>query len=36
MRAAALSGSGDFEVVHLDDPTPGSGELVLRVQACGI
>jgi (R,R)-butanediol dehydrogenase / meso-butanediol dehydrogenase / diacetyl reductase len=36
MRAAALSEAGGFEVVQLDDPTPGSGELVLRVQACGI
>jgi (R,R)-butanediol dehydrogenase/meso-butanediol dehydrogenase/diacetyl reductase len=36
MRAAALSESGGFEVVELDDPTPGPGELVLRVQACGI
>jgi (R,R)-butanediol dehydrogenase/meso-butanediol dehydrogenase/diacetyl reductase len=36
MRAAALTDSGGFEVVKLDDPTPGPGELVLRVQACGI
>ncbi len=36
MRASALTGAGGFEVVQLDDPTPGPGELVLRVQACGI
>jgi (R,R)-butanediol dehydrogenase / meso-butanediol dehydrogenase / diacetyl reductase len=36
MRAAALSDSGGFEIVQLEDPTPGPGELVLRVKACGI
>ncbi len=36
MRSAALTGSGAFEIVHLDDPEPGRGELVLRVRACGI
>jgi (R,R)-butanediol dehydrogenase / meso-butanediol dehydrogenase / diacetyl reductase len=36
MRAAALTGSGEFEIVQLNDPTPGAGELILRVQACGI
>ena len=36
MRASALTDTGGFEVVQLDDPTPGAGELVLRVQACGI
>ena len=36
MRAAALTGTGGFEIVHLDDPAPGEGELVLRVRACGI
>jgi (R,R)-butanediol dehydrogenase/meso-butanediol dehydrogenase/diacetyl reductase len=36
MRVAALTGVGDFEVVQMADPTPGSGELVLRVRACGI
>jgi (R,R)-butanediol dehydrogenase / meso-butanediol dehydrogenase / diacetyl reductase len=36
MRAAALKESGGFEVVQVDDPTPGAGELVLRVHACGI
>jgi (R,R)-butanediol dehydrogenase/meso-butanediol dehydrogenase/diacetyl reductase len=36
MRAAALTPSGSFEVVSVDDPSPGPGELVLRVQACGI
>jgi (R,R)-butanediol dehydrogenase / meso-butanediol dehydrogenase / diacetyl reductase len=36
MRAAALSESGGFEIVQLEDPAPGPGELVLRVLACGI
>ena len=36
MRSAALTGSGTFEIVHLDDPEPGRGELILRVLACGI
>jgi len=36
MRASALTGAGGFEIVALEDPTPGPGELVLRVQACGI
>jgi (R,R)-butanediol dehydrogenase / meso-butanediol dehydrogenase / diacetyl reductase len=36
MRAAALTASGSFEVVAVPDPSPGDGELVLRVRACGI
>jgi (R,R)-butanediol dehydrogenase / meso-butanediol dehydrogenase / diacetyl reductase len=36
MRASALTEAGGFEVVQLDDPSPGPGELVLRVEACGI
>ncbi len=36
MRASALTEDGGFEVVQLDDPMPGTGELVLRVEACGI
>ncbi|MCU1486700.1 MAG: hypothetical protein JWN67_3446 [Actinomycetia bacterium] len=36
MRAAVLDGQHRFEVVELDDPTPGAGELVLRVRSCGI
>ncbi|HVX18230.1 MAG TPA: alcohol dehydrogenase catalytic domain-containing protein [Acidimicrobiales bacterium] len=36
MKAAALTRTGTFEVVDVDDPTPGPGELVLRVGACGI
>jgi (R,R)-butanediol dehydrogenase/meso-butanediol dehydrogenase/diacetyl reductase len=36
MRAAALTPAGSFEVVSVDDPSPGAGELVLRVRACGI
>ncbi len=36
MRAPALTGSGSSEIIHLDDPAPGYGELVLRARACGI
>ncbi len=36
MRVSARTGAGGFEVVQVDDPTPQRGELVLRVQACGI
>lgn len=35
MRAAVTTGHG-FEVVEIPDPTPGPGELVLRVAANGI
>jgi 2-desacetyl-2-hydroxyethyl bacteriochlorophyllide A dehydrogenase len=36
VRAAVLDYEPGFEVVEHDDPTPGPGELVLRVRACGI
>ena len=36
MRAALLNDQHDFEIVDVDDPTPGSGQLVLKVGACGI
>jgi (R,R)-butanediol dehydrogenase/meso-butanediol dehydrogenase/diacetyl reductase len=37
MRAAAMTGIGQpLEVVDLPDPEPGSGELVLRIDSCGI
>ena len=36
MRAAVLTDDHDFDVVDVADPTPGAGELVLRVDACGI
>jgi (R,R)-butanediol dehydrogenase/meso-butanediol dehydrogenase/diacetyl reductase len=36
MRAAILNDEHHFEVADVDDPTPGAGELVLRVGACGI
>ena len=36
MKAAVLNDRHHFEVADLDDPTPASGELVLRVHACGI
>jgi (R,R)-butanediol dehydrogenase / meso-butanediol dehydrogenase / diacetyl reductase len=36
MRAAVLNDSNDLEVADVPDPSPGPGELVLRVAACGI
>ncbi|MFN8027307.1 MAG: alcohol dehydrogenase catalytic domain-containing protein [Acidimicrobiia bacterium] len=36
MRAAVLTDTHGFEVAEVPDPSPGAGELVLRVGACGI
>ncbi|HEU5306257.1 MAG TPA: alcohol dehydrogenase catalytic domain-containing protein, partial [Acidimicrobiia bacterium] len=36
MRAAVLNETHDLEVAEIPDPSPGPGELVLRVTACGI
>ena len=36
MRAAVLTESHGFEVVDLPDPAPEAGELLLRIEACGI
>jgi (R,R)-butanediol dehydrogenase/meso-butanediol dehydrogenase/diacetyl reductase len=36
MRAAVLNDAHQLEVSEVADPTPGAGELVLRVTACGI
>lgn len=37
MRAAVLQGKGrPLEVVELPDPAPGPGELLVRVEACGV
>jgi len=36
MRAAVLNDQHTFDLVDLPDPTPGPGELVLEVRACGI
>jgi len=36
MRAAVLTDSHRLEVAEVPDPTPGPGELVLQVTACGI
>lgn len=36
MRAAVLTDTHGFEVAEVPDPSPGPGELVLRVDACGI
>ncbi len=36
MRAARLHGIGDLRVETLPDPVPGPGELLVRVEACGL
>jgi (R,R)-butanediol dehydrogenase / meso-butanediol dehydrogenase / diacetyl reductase len=36
MRAAVLNDAHDLEVAEVPDPSPGPGELVLQVTACGI
>jgi 2-desacetyl-2-hydroxyethyl bacteriochlorophyllide A dehydrogenase len=36
MRAAVTDAGGRFEVVTVPDPSPGPGELLLRVTACGL
>jgi (R,R)-butanediol dehydrogenase / meso-butanediol dehydrogenase / diacetyl reductase len=36
MRAAVLNDAHDLEVAEIPDPSPGPGELVLQVTACGI
>src|SRR4051794_12668223 len=36
MRAARLHGIGDLRVETLADPEPGAGELLVRIEACGL
>jgi 2-desacetyl-2-hydroxyethyl bacteriochlorophyllide A dehydrogenase len=36
VRAAVVGSGGRYEVVSLPDPSPGPGELLLRVTACGL
>jgi (R,R)-butanediol dehydrogenase/meso-butanediol dehydrogenase/diacetyl reductase len=36
MRAAVLNAAHQLEVAEVPDPSPGAGELVLQVTACGI
>src|SRR3954463_5561274 len=36
MRAAVLNDAHQLEVAEVPDPSPGAGELVLQVTACGI
>ena len=36
MRAVVLNETHDLEVAEVPDPSPGAGELVLQVTACGI
>ena len=36
MRAAVVGQGGRYEVVSVPDPSPGAGELLLRVTACGL
>ncbi len=36
MRAAVVNEIHSFDIIEVPDPSPGPGELVLRVHACGI
>ena len=36
MRAARLHGIGDLRIETLPDPVPGPGELLVRIEACGL
>lgn len=36
MRAARFRGEGDIELVEVDIPTPGPGEVLLRVHSCAL
>jgi 2-desacetyl-2-hydroxyethyl bacteriochlorophyllide A dehydrogenase len=36
MRAAVLGDEGAFDITEVPDPTPGAGDLVVRVTSCGI
>jgi (R,R)-butanediol dehydrogenase/meso-butanediol dehydrogenase/diacetyl reductase len=36
MRAAVINEAKSFDIVEVPDPTPRGGDLVLRVEACGI
>ena len=36
MRAVVCHGPGDYRLAELPTPTPGPGEILLRVEACGI
>ncbi|ONH58212.1 alcohol dehydrogenase [Frankia sp. CcI49] len=35
MRAAVIASGGRYEITEVPDPSPGPGELLLRVTACG-
>jgi D-arabinose 1-dehydrogenase-like Zn-dependent alcohol dehydrogenase len=36
MRAIVLDRPGSFRVAEVPDPAPGEGQIVVRVDACGI
>lgn len=36
MRAAVIEEGGAFDLTSVEDPTPGEGELLLQVTACGL
>lgn len=36
MRAAIIKSAGNVSVETVDDPTPGSGEVIVEVAACGL
>ena len=36
MKAAVITGIGNVEIASVDDPTPGPGQVVVAVSACGL
>src|SRR5690606_16135198 len=36
MRAAVITGPGRVRVTHLARPTPGAGEVLVRIEGCGV
>lgn len=36
MRAGIVTGKGQFELIDVDDPAPGAGEVVVQIARCGI
>ena len=36
MRAIVLDRPGSFRVAEVPDPTPGEGQIVVKVDACGV
>lgn len=36
MRAGLITGKGQFELLEVDDPSPGADEVVIAIERCGI